>query len=309
MEGDGNSELVAMFSSRWPVSAPTSPKGQLRVALATAAKSAAAAWPDVHIPSEPFVGYLAERADSAFAPLEAISRLALADLFLACGCARGDAAADEALVAEYGSKLRAIIGAIDPAPDFVDEVMNELHEALLGHAQGEGRGREGKITQYRGRASLDVWLAASATRRALTRKGAAKPFDDLAEIAAAERSGNPDLDHLHLRYPNGFGQAVTDGVTQAIGKMTSNDRLLLRSHLVEGFSLRKLSHIRGVNVNEVARNFAAVRASIQDHIRAVLCSRSGLATEDADAVMSALFTRVNLGIVAALRGLPRVGPS
>jgi RNA polymerase sigma-70 factor (ECF subfamily) len=315
MEGDGNSELVAMFSSRWPISAATSPKGQLRVALATAAKSAAAAWPNVHLSSEHFVGYLAERADAALSPLEAIARLPLADLFLACGCAGGDGAAIEAFVGAYGPKLRAVIGKVDPTPDFVDDIMKELGEALLSDIEGVGPpGREGKlpqskITQYRGRASLETWLAASATRRALTRKGVAKPFDDLAEIAATERSGNPALDHLRLRYPNGFGQAITDGVTQALGTLTSNDALLLRSHLVEGFSLRKLSHIRGVNVNVIARDFATARATLHEHIRQVLGTRSGLATDDVDAVLSALFTRVNLGINAALRGHTRTAPS
>lgn len=292
-----------MFSSRWPLSAATSPKGQLRVALATAARSAAAAWPDVPIPSEAFVGYLAERADAGLPPLEAIARLPLADLFLACGCARGEGPAIEAFVAAYGPKLRAVVGRIDPAPTFVDEVMTELREALLGDAgDGGPPRREGKITQYRGRASLETWLSASATRRALTRKGVAKPFDDLAEIAATERSGDPALDHLRLRYPNGFGQAVTDGVTQALGKLTSNDRLLLRSHLVEGFSLRKLSHVRGVNVNLIARDLAGARGAIHAHIRDVLGTRSGLAGQDVAAVMSALFTRVNLGIAATLRG-------
>jgi RNA polymerase sigma-70 factor, ECF subfamily len=298
MEGDGNSELVAMFSSRWPIAAATSPKGQLRVALATATKSAAAAWPDVHIPAEHFVGYLAERADATLAPLEAIERLALADLYLACGCARGDAAAIEPFVTTYGPKLRAGLTRLDPTPAFVDEVMTELHEALLGG---------GKITQYRGRAPLEVWLNASAARRALTHKGLAKPFDDLAEIAAAERSGAPANDHLRLRYPNGFGQAITDGVTQALAQLTTDDRQLLRAHLVDDFPLRKLAHIRGVNVNTIARALATARASIRDQIRATLAARNDLPPEDITAVVDALFTRVNQGLVATLRSSPRAG--
>jgi RNA polymerase sigma-70 factor (ECF subfamily) len=303
MEGDGNSELVAMFSSRWPPSAPTSPKGQLRAALATTVKSAAAAWPNVLIPSEQFVGYLAERGDPAFAPLEAIARLALNDLFLACACARGDEVATEALAVTYGSRLRAVVSKIDSTPDFVDAVMNELSEALLGEATSAGVGREGKINQYRGRVSLETWLAASATRRALTRQGVAKPFDDLAEIATTERSGDASRDHLRLRYPNGFGQAITDGVTEALDRLTSNDAGLLRSHLVDGFSLRKLAHIRGVNVNTIARDIATARATIHDHIRAVLHTRMGLPPDDVSAVMKALFTRVNLGVVATLTTL------
>ena len=69
-----------MFTSRWPLSAATSPKGQLRVALASATKTAAAAWPRVQVASEQFVGYLAERADAALAPLEALGNLHLSDL-------------------------------------------------------------------------------------------------------------------------------------------------------------------------------------------------------------------------------------
>jgi RNA polymerase sigma-70 factor len=170
-------------------------------------------------------------------------------------------------------------------------------EALL--SPPDRSGREGKIAQYRGRGPLASWLEASAQRRAATLKGTAKPFDDLAEIAAQERAGAPD--HLRLRYPNGFGQQITNGVTAALRGLSSNDHTLLRTHLVDGFSLRKLAHIRGVNVNVIARDLATVRAAILDQIRAALVAASGLSEDDARAVMNALFTRVNLGITAALK--------
>jgi RNA polymerase sigma-70 factor (ECF subfamily) len=302
MEGDGNSELVAMFTSRWPLHAPTSPKGQLRVALAGAAKTAAAAWPALAIPSEHFIGYLAERADPSLAPIEAVANLHLPDLYLACGVAAGDAAATDSFLGLYGVRLRTVIAAVTPtpAPAFVDQVMEELRAALL-HSGAES-GREGKIAQYRGRVPLSLWLERSAERRAATLQGRAKPFDDLTEIAALERARPPEPDHLRLRYPNGFGQQVTDGATAALGRMATNERALLRSHLVEGFGLRKLAHIRGVNVNTIARDLAVARDAIDTEIQAALIASSGLAPEDAAAVRAALFTRVNLGIHAALGG-------
>jgi RNA polymerase sigma-70 factor, ECF subfamily len=303
MEGEGNSELVAMFTSRWPLDAPTSPKGQLRVALATAAKAGAAAWPDVSIWSERFVGYLTERADATMPPLEAIARLHIADLYLACGCASGDQAATDILAARHAPRLRGVVGAIDPAAAFVDEVMEELRVALLAEPTSE---REGKIAQYRGRVPLTQWLEESARRRALTLKGGAKPFDDLATVAAMERA-TPSVDCLRLRYPNGFGQMVTDGASKALAALSSNDRHLLRSHLIEGFSLRKLAHIRGANVNIVARDFALARAAIQRHVRDELATRAGLSGQDVTAVMGALFTRINLGINAALKMAPPRG--
>jgi RNA polymerase sigma-70 factor (ECF subfamily) len=302
MQGEGNSELVAMFTSRWSPEAPTSPKGQLRVALAGAARAGAAAWPEVDLWSERFVGYLTERADPSLPPLEAIAQLHIGDLYLACACAGGDPAGTEAFVRLHGPGLRAVVGQVDATPAFIDEVMEELRLALL--TDEAALGREGKLAQYRGRVPLGEWLAASARRRALTLKGSAKPFDDLASVAAMERA-TPPVDHLRLRYPNGFGQTVTDGAQQGLASLTSNDRTLLRSHLVEGFSLRKLAHIRGVNVNTVARDFANARAVLQRHIRQALATRTGLPPEDVAAVMGALFTRINLGIAATLKGAPR----
>ena len=301
MEGDGNSELVAMFTSRWPLDAPTSPKGQLRVALASAAKTGAAAWPTIALWSERFVGYLTERADASRAPLDAIATLQVADLYLACACAGGDEVAVDTFLALYGPKLRRVIEEVDPAPGFVDEVMDELREALLG---GEAEQREGKIAQYRGRVPLAAWLEASARRRALTRQGAARPFEDLAEIAGMERGGPPATDHLRLRYPNGFGQAVTDGAGRALAELSADDRALLRAHLVDGVSLRKLSHIRGVNVNLIARALAGARDTLRRYIREEVSRRAGLPPADAAAVMAALFTRINLGINAALKTMP-----
>jgi RNA polymerase sigma-70 factor (ECF subfamily) len=297
MEGDGNSELVAVFVSRWPLAAATAPKGQLRLALANAAKMGAAAWPAVRIPSEHFVGYLVERADASLPPLDAIANLQLADLYLACGVAGGDPAATDAFLAAHGPRLRGVIGALDPAPAFVDQVMDELRAALL--CPPDQSGREGKIAQYRGRGPLAAWLDTSAQRRGLTLKGAAKPFDDLIEIAAMERAAAPDV--LRLRYPNGFGQQITNGVTAALQVLSTNDRTLLRNHLGDGFSLRKLAHIRGVNVNVIARDLAVLRDAILGHVRAALVSGTGLPPDDADAVLSALFTRVNLGITAAVK--------
>ena len=111
-----------------------------------------------------------------------------------------------------------------------------------------------------------------------------------------------------MRYPNGFGQAITDGVTQALAKLSATI-MACCAHLVEGLSLRKLAHIRGVNVNAVARDYASMRAAIQDQIHQALSSRSGLPPEDVTAVLGALFTRVNLGITATLRSLRGPAPT
>jgi hypothetical protein len=70
---------------------------------------------------------------------------------------------------------------------------------------------------------------------------------------------------------------------------------------VEGFPLRKLAHVRGVNVNVVARDLAVARAAILDQVRAALMTSTGMSAEDVAAVVNALFTRVNLGINATLR--------
>lgn len=301
MEVDPTIDLEGSFLSRWPTAAAAAtpdPRGDLRRTLASAVTTAAREWPEVHIPPEQFVGYMAERADATLAPVDAVGALCLSDLYLACGCARGDQQAIASFDADFLTKLRPLLIRINPAPAFADEVLQELRVGLLvsGNAAGEA-----KIAQYRGRGSLRGWLKVAARRLALALVRDLEPYADLdAAVATAE---DPELDHLRRRYTADFRQVVRGAVSEALRQLSSEDRNLVRWHLVDATPLRKIAQVRGLNVSTVSRDYARVRGLILRRVRQALVEQTGLPDTDVDQVMGVLLSRISISLTAIVNGL------
>src|SRR5260221_13201890 len=134
----------------------------MSAALDAEVEAARAAWPDVSIAPRVFLDYLAERLPKAGVE-ETLAARHLTDLYLACGCAGGNAAAIEQLEAGVLSKVPAFLAGIDTSADFVDEVRQALREHLLVAREG----RAPCIADYTGRGALAHWVRVSAQRIAL----------------------------------------------------------------------------------------------------------------------------------------------
>jgi RNA polymerase sigma-70 factor, ECF subfamily len=299
MESDGNSALLATFLSRWPPAAPVSDEQEMQAALERAVEEARNAWTSVDMPSEQFVAYMAERADGSLAPLEALTHLKVPDLYLACGCAGGNTQAIAAFEAVYLAALRPAVARIDPGS--TDEVIQQLRVTLLMGNEESPEDREPKIGQYRGRGTLKGWLEVSAKRLALAlaRRGA----DDhlaLDELTIAAPAFEPQLEQLRARYSDDFRQLVKAAVRQALAGLSFEERNLLRWHLVDNVSLRKLALVRNTNVSKLSRDYAHIRASILAHVRDALCQHTGLPGADVDSIIGALLSRISISISVVL---------
>src|SRR5262245_24377427 len=73
--------------------AKASDPSALSAALEAIGAAGRAAWPGVEVASDALAAYLAERAPDQTEPLAALRAMQTTDLYLACGCARGDAKA------------------------------------------------------------------------------------------------------------------------------------------------------------------------------------------------------------------------
>jgi RNA polymerase sigma-70 factor (ECF subfamily) len=295
---DANADRGAVFLSRWPPGAAMGAMDALETALGGALAEAAAAWPELTMDEERFVAHLAERADTTVTPERAVAGLRVADLYLTWGCGAGQAAALAAFESHLG-RARYTVAGIDPAPSFADEVLQLLRIRLLIGEEREGEVREPKILQYRGRGPLDGWLGVTARRMALSLKSAAGKGEvgvDLFEMVALSSERDPVLDQVRLRYLGDFRQVVREQVSQAIGRLSFEDRNLLRWHLVENLSLRKLATVRGTHVSSVSRDYARVRAAILAHVREALKARTGLPTSDVESVLEGLLSRISISI-------------
>lgn len=302
MARDINSALGASFMSRWAPTADTPPTEELDEALSTAIETARAAFPEVVIPADEFAAYLAERADASVSPIAALEAMNVPELYLACACGRGSREALAAFESTYIPLVTPFIAKIDPAPPFMDEVKQLLRLCVLVGEEKNTDEREPKILRYRGRGSLKGWLGVTAARIAvdLKRKGTGREIslDDLVVQASAS---DPEVNHLRGRYLGDFREVVKRAVATALESLEASERNLLRWHLVESLSLRKIAAVRGVHVATVAREYARLRAAIMDKVRAALRDSSGLPSQDVDSVLGALASRISISIGGVLK--------
>src|SRR5688572_22812010 len=127
-------------------------------ALKRAFAAGQAAWPDVGVALSMFRAHC--RRVLGASPRLGWQRFG-ADLFLCCGCARGDAAALRALDGVLLSQVAPSISRVEAEPGFIEEGLQLLRYRLL-----VGPSRP-KIAEYAGQGPLVQWLGVAAARAAL----------------------------------------------------------------------------------------------------------------------------------------------
>src|SRR5215472_5573258 len=94
---------------------------ELEHALATAMASAREAMPKVSIPDDAFCEYLAARLDFGQDAVDAIQKAKTSDLYLACGCTRGDHHAISEFDRRFLRTVDASLARMNLPPEALDE--------------------------------------------------------------------------------------------------------------------------------------------------------------------------------------------
>ena len=191
----------------------------------------------------------------------------VADLFLACASGHGDRAAIEALEEKYIAAARFSLRRLDPRPEFIDDVMQELRSKLLLPP-------EPRILRYGGRGSLLAWIRVAANRIAIDCLRAirevvgreARDPDSLEQV-----DFGPEVQLLRAAYREAFQEAIA----AAVAALTPKDRNLLRRHLVEHMTLEEMAAPYGVHLATVARRLMVLREEIAVSVRQHLAVRHG----------------------------------
>lgn len=241
-------------------------------ALITAAR---AQHPGLQQPDEAFVAYVAARVPDTLASLRA------GDLWLACGCARGDGAFVAAFRAAFGESMRAsirrVLGGARSAA--IDDVEQGLLEVFFVGTEA----RPGKIAQYAGRGDLRSWAAVVAAREAL-RLVRREKNDRMASdepLLALAASGDAELDPFRGQYRAELGAAFEE----AMKALEPRERTLLRQHYLDGLGIDALGALHRVHRATVARWIQKTREKLVDDLRARLTARLALAPQEYDSLV------------------------
>lgn len=278
--------LAAAFTSGLP-SAITRDVSDARLepALAALLARAAAAHPGLTLEGAAFAAHLGRAAGPEW---PAVSRLlaeaAVEDLYLACACALGDAAAVAHARARYRAAFHGYLARLKLTDGELDDLQQSLWERMLGTPADGGPPR---IARYAGTGELGSWIGIAAQRLALTlrrQQGADERRDEALRRELTDAISGPETRFLRERYRREFEL----GFRAALGELSDRDRAILRLQAVGGLSLDKIAPMYGVNASTISRWAAQARASVLDSTRRYVAARVRLSADEFDSLAGAL---------------------
>lgn len=263
---------------------------------ASAVARAHATWPATWVPVASFVEYLQARLGSDRDPSESLSELAIADLYLACGCALGVQAALECFSRTVLAEVDAHVARFDASQAFKDEVRQVLATKLLVAAPGETPA----IADYAGRAPLSAWVRIAALRVALNlRRGRSGEIPRAAahEVDELASTGNLELDVIRRRYGAAFEAAVARSLTA----LSVRERTILRLRFVEGVEVDHIATMYRVHRTTVTRWLSSCRETLFTETRRILGAELGASAAELESLAGIVRSQLHVSLVRLLR--------
>ncbi len=253
---------------------------------------ARAQWPDLAYPDELFMRALALRVGPEPALAEAIGKLHVEDLYLACACSAGEPAALLGFEARCGEVIRraaSSVGAIETERDDLAQVVRE--RLLVAPASGG----EPRIVSYSARGSLVAWVRVVATREAarmlpIARREVAAEDDELAQLVAPD--ADPELGYLKRLYRAEFKQAFQ----QAVEALPARERLVLRQHVLDGLGIDQLAALHQVHRATAARWIEGARQAILTATQRELVHRLALSRTELTSVIRMISSQLDVSL-------------
>lgn len=242
---------------------------------------------------------------TASLPEAAVARFA-EDLFLACACAHGDAAAVRVFEELLLPPAQAAIRSIDSTPTFLDEATQRLRTHLL---VGERDGRP-RIGAYAARGPLRAWVSVSAARVALmmrrsSRRAKEIPEDDWTVAIGAASTGNPELDLLKHQHAAAFSAALADAARALEPRL----RAVLRMHFVDELSIDEIGAAYAVHRATAARWIQRARDTLLATTRDALTRKLALSATELDRVAQLVQSQLDVSLSQLLPAEPLPEPA
>lgn len=251
----------------------------LETRLTALVQDARAAWPGVTVSDGELLAYLAARLPPEGDAAAALGALRTSDLYLACACARGDAAALRAMEA---GPLAEVAAAVKRSTLHVpvDEVMQAVRR-LLFVASADAAPR---IADYRGTGELRAWLRVTAVRAALKllRKDRHQvALDDEALAALPAAGGDVELEFVKRQYRAGFKRAFLD----AMASLPAREQNLLRQHFLDDLSIDQLGALYHVHRSTTARWIARAQSTLFERTKRTLMKQMKVSRSECESII------------------------
>jgi RNA polymerase sigma-70 factor (ECF subfamily) len=246
-------------------------------ALSAILAEARAAWPEVCVPEADFGAYLEGRATG--------KSPRWSDLYLACGCSRGDPAALKAFEASVVPGVRTALAQMRLDADRIEEALQILRRDLFVADPP-------KILAYEGDGELRGFARVAATRIALklARKTKREVLDDEAGRLESAAVDDPELAFLKAKYRAAFRTAVE----RATADLDDKDALVLRQHFVDDLSIDQIGALHRVHRATAARWVSHAKDSLLAHVRERFMAEANVDASECRSVLKLVESRLDV---------------
>ncbi len=257
--------------------------------------AATKAWPGVTIAPTVFVEYVAARVARDVEVSAGLQAMHASDLYLACGCARGEPEALAAFENAFTSRVPTYLARANATRDFIEEVKQNLRTRLFTADRGQPY-----IAKYLGRGPLGAWVRVATLRiamdlhRALGQPADMRPFETPALEPAI---GSPELTYLKQRY----GSLVTQAIEAALAALSAREANMLKLFFLQQVSHEGLAGIYRVSSRTTRRSIAAIRERIIAETRRHLIEEMGVAIAEVDTLIRLVSADLDPSIVRFLK--------
>ncbi|ATB49169.1 sigma-70 family RNA polymerase sigma factor [Corallococcus macrosporus] len=289
------SVLASAFLAAREGASPPEPLPGLEARLARALATARAAWPGVELDGARFVAHLARHLASD-APVEALERLELGGLYLACACAERVPAALAAFEAHLLPEVYVAVSRMKLDPLALDELRQRVRERMLVSTEDI----PARLAAYPGTGPLAGWVRAAALwlARDLVRQRAGRVRSDDSGLALLVEPGDdPELAYLKTTYRAEFNAAFA----QALDTLGARERNLLRLKYLDGLSIDQLGALYGVHRSSAARYVRAAQDALVEATRRRLSEQLRLTGSQLDSILRLISSQLDVSLGRLLR--------
>lgn len=212
---------------------------------------------------------------------EFYSRLQVADLVLARGCAAGDERAWEVFLTRFRARLYEIAGAIAREDSAARELADSVYAELYGLPGSTGE-RRSKFLYYSGRGSLEGWLRTVLAQQHVNRHRARRPvvsFEEQAEAGAQFAAPATET-------PAEADPRLAPAIDSALDSLDAEERFLVASYYLDGRTLAQVAQMVGVHESTISRRLERVVRSLRRAIVRELAAR-GMSPRQAEEALEA----------------------
>jgi RNA polymerase sigma-70 factor (ECF subfamily) len=284
----------ALLSAARPKARPVLARGaHLEELLRGLVVAARGTWAGVGLDDQAFLTHLGAQLPDSPEAVNALRELHVEELFLARACAGRDPQALALFDRHYLAATGKAVGRLDQSRALTDEVQQELRQKLF-------LDQPPKILEYSGKGSLVGWLRAVAVRAALNQRRGAKaapPVDPDEALAVPTLQKDPEVALIQGRYREEFRAAFSE----ALSALSSRERNVLRLSSLDGLSIDEIGRLFQVHRATAARWLTRSREFLLDETRRRLAERLQLGSREADSLIGALRSQLDVSIHRLLR--------